>query len=144
MSQSRCFIHLRGNMENSLQQHLPATALWLQSPWAPATMGPGTSPVGRSCEQRVGATVAVTIMQTGGCCPVLCLPALPEPWPQVPCPEAGKDLSSPTPTVPQGLVSIAGCFPRTSGQRSTGVFTLVEEAGRMGQKMTLTQKGASS
>ena len=123
------FIHLRGNMENSPATLTRHRSLAAKAP-APATMGPRDKPSGQCCEHGVGATVAVTMMQTGGCCPVLCLPALPEPWPQVPFPEAGKDPLSHPHCPPRAGQHCRMSSGRTSGQRSTEVFTPLVGGGR--------------
>ena len=52
----RCFIHLRGNMENSAETLTHPRSLATKAP-APATMGPGDKPAGQCCDHGAGATV---------------------------------------------------------------------------------------
>ena len=132
----RCFIHLRGNTENSPATLTHHCSLATKAP-APATMGPRDKPSGQCCDHGVGATMVVTMMQTGGtrgegCCPVLSLPALPEPWSQVPCPEAGKDPLSHSHCPPRGgqHCSLAGLQAKSQLEC---LLLWLEEADKMRQ-----------
>ena len=135
MSQSSDASFISEAIWRTAQQHLPATALWLQKPLLLPPWAPGTSPVGRAVSRGLGPlwlSPSCRLEGAARCC--ACLP-FQNPGPRFPVQRLARTLS-PTPTVPQGLVSIAGCFPaglQAKGQQGYLLLWL-EEAGRMGQK----------